>query len=93
MKTDIPRVDTALQDVDIPQPHWLINDLAGAHGASARREFPIATTARFRCPRGRYDPIAGSEILSNSYKLGVDNEHPPVHTAPQSVENCEGVTY
>ena len=39
-----------------PNPTGSMLIFLGAHGSSARRELPVATTARYRHTRGRYGP-------------------------------------
>ena len=50
-KTETPWVDTAPHDVETPTPPADFK-LAGAHGASARRELPLGPTSRSRRSRG-----------------------------------------
>ena len=52
-------VDTATQGVEAPIPMADLC-LAGAHGASARRKFPLGTTVRSRRTQGLKYPIPGS---------------------------------
>ena len=67
-------------------PNWLIDDFAGASGASARRELRVWTTVRSHCIRERDSLIRRSEIVYNANNPGTKTDITRSDTAPQGVK-------
>ena len=88
MKTEISRVDTALDGVQI-STSLDEGRLADAQGVGARRELPLAPTSRFYRFRGVIEYIPRMRNPSKSLQLqkaGENTEIPQVDTVPHGVE-------